>query len=63
MIKTCPICANECSELHVKHPFFWHMDYSTVSKGANLIKCVECQTISNPDAVKIGIVECVVSKV
>jgi SAM-dependent methyltransferase len=29
------------------------MDYSTVSKGANLIKCVECQTISNPDAVKI----------
>ena len=52
MIKTCPICANECSDLHVKHPFFRHMDYSTVSKDANLIKCIECQTISNPDAVK-----------
>ena len=52
MIKFCPICSNNCSEIHINHPFFRHLDYTTVSNNANLFKCSGCQTISNPDAVK-----------
>ena len=52
MIKSCPICSDNCSEIHINHPFFRHLDYTTVSNNANLFKCSSCQTISNPDAVK-----------
>lgn len=52
MRKICPICANGCSEIQISHPLFRHLNYSTVSKAANFLKCKRCQTISNPDAVK-----------
>ena len=52
MIKLCPICSDNCSEIHINHPFFRHLDYTTVSNNAKLFKCFGCQTILNPDAVK-----------
>ena len=52
VIKFCLICSDNCSEIQINHPFFRHLDYTTVSNNANLFKCSNCQTISNPDAVK-----------
>mgnify|MGYP001157195991 CR=1 FL=1 len=33
-------------------PFFRHLDFTTVSNNCNLLKCINCQAISNPDAEK-----------
>ena len=48
---TCPICAKECTTLSVSHPFFRHLDFTTVSQKGILLKCFGCQIISNVDAV------------
>ena len=48
----CQICNNKTDIIEVHHPIFRHLDFTTVSNSAKLLKCSQCQTISNPDAVK-----------
>ena len=52
MSKQCPACYSECEEIYVAQPFFRHLDYTTVSRSMSIVKCMFCQTISNPAAVK-----------
>lgn len=53
MKNICPAClSNNISKLHIELPYLRHLDFTTVSKNGNLIKCSECQTITNPNAVK-----------
>ena len=50
--KFCPICFNNNVIISIDIPFFRHLDFTTVSNNCNLLKCTNCQTISNPDAEK-----------
>ena len=38
-------------QVSVNHPFFRHLDFTTISKSGCLYKCLQCQTVFNPDAV------------
>jgi len=50
--RTCKCCEAEMvKQVSVNHPFFRHLDFTTVSKSGRLYKCLQCQTVSNPDAV------------
>ena len=50
--KICNICQkNPLFMLHFELPTFRHVDFTTISKEAKLLKCPNCQTISNPDAI------------
>ena len=49
--RICKGCEAEMlKQLSVNHPFFRHLDFTTISKSGCLYKCSECQTVSNPDA-------------
>ncbi len=50
--KICPICLNNNVIISIDIPFFRHLDFTTVSNNCNLLKCINCQAISNPDAEK-----------
>ena len=52
MREICPICADECLEKPVNHPFFRHLDFTTVVENGTLLKCPTCQAIMNLDAIK-----------
>ena len=51
MKRICHICKNNTKAFLVSQPFFRHLDFTTVSNSSKLLKCTNCQTISNPDAV------------
>lgn len=51
--KKCPICqTNIVLILNYEVPTFRHLDFTTVSNSSKLLKCLNCQIISNPNAVK-----------
>jgi len=37
-------------QVSVNHSFFRHLDFTTISKSGCLYKCLQCQTVFNPDA-------------
>ena len=48
--KICKGCGSEMvKKMAVNHPFFRHLDFTTISKSGCLYKCSECQIVSNPD--------------
>ena len=53
--RICKGCEGEMvKQVSVNHPFFRHIDFTTISNKVYLNKCSECQIISNPDAVANG---------
>ena len=44
----CKICNCEVGIIKTIQPFFRHLDFATIAKKINLIKCFKCQSIINP---------------
>ncbi len=54
----CPICNYEVEIIENPYPLFRHLDFTTISKGGNFLKCTYCQTISNANAINTRLHDC-----
>jgi len=49
--RCCSICEHEVDVIEVCYPLFRHLDFTTISKGGDFLKCTYCQTIFNSNAI------------